>query len=606
MPEAAWNWARRRVPELMLGSLAAVVFLGCLGSQDLWGKREQRSAAETIDTVDAGHWLVAEIQGRPRLEKPPLPRWTIAGLMLATGRRDEWIVRLPSATAALGMVALVYALGRRMAGRSVALASGFALTSFAFFITELRQAGNDGPLSFFTTLAIYAAWRRLHGGPVDESPGLPGDRPGPRGWAVAMFGALGLGFLCKGPIAAVIAALAVLPYLVVAGRFRTGIRLLCSGWGVLLFVILALSWPVPVALLDPNAAAVWKLEMGQKAGMSGVSHHQKREMLALQWFWMTAPWSAIATWAMLHPLLRRGRGLPATIWLPVSWAGANLVMFCFWKVAKPNYFLPCLPGVALVIGREWVRLCELARSGDRAGRRARRFLQLNAGAILAVAIAAPMVVGRLEPSYLGWTLLIAGALVAGVLLSVWAWSRGTDALAMAPLVAACAVMVLAVYGGIANRENPARSHRALARTLEALLPMEVRTVMFFHELDEGLWFYLRGHELKPVPGSTPEYNDGFDMVREVRRRRGSLPNLRAWAAERLAAQRSCLLDWMASADRPSPYVLIRGKLYDQIAHELTGRAETVYREHDVKRNDVVLLRVVDTPATAARPDGPHR
>src|SRR5262245_3601541 len=104
MPEAAavaWEWTRRRAPELALAILAAVVFLGCLGDQDLWGKREQRSAAETIDTIAAGHWLVAEIQGRPRLEKPPLPRWTIAGLMLVTGRQDEWIVRLPSALSAL-------------------------------------------------------------------------------------------------------------------------------------------------------------------------------------------------------------------------------------------------------------------------------------------------------------------------------------------------------------------------------------------------------------------------------------------------------------------------------------------------------------------------
>ena len=31
-------------------------------------------------------------------------------------------------------------------------------------------------------------------------------------------------------------------------------------------------------------------------------------------------------------------------------------MFCFWSVAKPNYYLPCLPGVALLCGIEWVRL----------------------------------------------------------------------------------------------------------------------------------------------------------------------------------------------------------------------------------------------------------
>ena len=128
MPEAGKAWARRGAPEAIVAALAAAVFLGGLGSVDLWGKREQRAAAEAIDTVARGHWLVAEIQGRPRLEKPPLPRWTIAALMRLTSRQDEWVVRLPSALSALGMVALVYGLGGRLAGRSAGLAAGLALT----------------------------------------------------------------------------------------------------------------------------------------------------------------------------------------------------------------------------------------------------------------------------------------------------------------------------------------------------------------------------------------------------------------------------------------------------------------------------------------------
>lgn len=596
MPASALKWARQRAPEIVLATLAAVVFLGCLGSQDLWGKREQRSAAETIDTLRAGHWLVAEIQGRPRLEKPPLPRWTIAGLMLLTGRQDESIVRLPAACSALGMVALVYALGRRIGGRNVGLSAGLALTSSAFFIAELRQAGNDGPLAFFTTLAIYAAWRRLHGGPAGDVPGQPGDRPGARRWALLMYAALGLGFLCKGPIVAVIALLAVAPYLAIAGRLRPGLGLLLDGWGALLFVLLALSWPVPVMIGDPNAVKVWQLEIGQKAGTAGITHHQKREVLALQWFWMTAPWSAIATWALLRPILARGRGMAASSWLPVMWAGANLAMFCFWKVAKPNYFLPCLPGVALMVGEEWVRLCGLARGAGVAALRARRFLGVNAAAVLVASLAAPAVAWRIEPALAGWTLLVCSAFLAGVLGGVAAWRRGAVAGVLAPPVAALAAGVLVAYGGMARGENAARSHRALAATLERVLPADVRTVMFFHELDEGLWFYLRDRELRPVPGSTPVYNDGFDLLQEARRRRGNLPSFEAWAAERLAAQRDKLLEWMSRPDRDSAYVLVRGKLYDQIAADLTARSELVYREQGVKRNDVVLLRVRDAVA----------
>src|SRR5262249_20151328 len=159
-----------------------------------------------------------------------------------------WLVRLPAALSALGTVALVYGLGRRLRGREVGVASGLVMTSMGFFVSELRQAGNDGPLAFFTTLALYAAWRRLHGAAApdaDAPPVADADAPGGRGWNLLMYAALGLGFLCKGPIAVVLAAVALVPYLACARRLRSGLRLLADARGAALFLVLALSWPLP-------------------------------------------------------------------------------------------------------------------------------------------------------------------------------------------------------------------------------------------------------------------------------------------------------------------------------------------------------------------------
>ena len=587
MREASSDWARRRAPELALAGLALAVFLGFLGSVDLWGKREQRASAEAIDTIARGHWLVAQIQGRPRLEKPPLPRWTVAALMALTGRQDEWIVRLPAALSALGMVGLVYALGARLAGRSAGLASGLVLTSTCFFITELRQAGNDGPLAFFTTLALYAAWRRLHGGPDESGP----ERLGAPGWAVLMYGAFGLGFLCKGPIVLVLAGLAIVPYLATVGRLGEGVRALASGRGLLLFLVLALSWPVPVLLADPNAARVWYLEMAQKAGAAGISHHRHREVLAAAWPWMTAPWSIVATVALALPLLPRGRSSRPGIWFPWWWAVGNLAMFCLWSVAKPNYFLPCLPAVALLTGIEWVRLTRAAR-GSEAG--ARRMLQGHWVVLFAGALVAPVVLAQAMPAYLAWGSLASAILAAAVVLSAWAWRRGADAGALAPLVGALIAGVLIGYGAIAPDGDHARSHRELAATLDRILPADQRTLMFFHELDEGLWFYLRDRDLEPVPGSQPRYNEAVDMVDDLRKH-VFLADPRA----RLAEQERILLDWVRKADPATPYVLIRGKIYDLFAPDLEGLATPLYREQGLSRNELVLLRV--DPVAAPRP-----
>jgi 4-amino-4-deoxy-L-arabinose transferase-like glycosyltransferase len=592
------TWWRRLGPECVLALLAGLVFLGCLGSVDLWGKREQRASAEAIDTIDQNHWLVARIQGRPRLEKPPIPRWTIAALMTLTGRRDEWMVRLPSALSALGMVGLAYALGCRLGGRSVGLASGLALTSMGFFVSEMRQAGNDGLLAFFTTLALYAAWRRLHG----EGTEVRDDAADGRGWSLLMYGAMGLGFLCKGPICVVLAAVTLVPYLACARKLRTGLRLLADGWGLLLFVVLAASWPVPVLVNDPNAVRVWMLEMGQKAGTAGIAHHRYRMPLAADWPWMTLPWAVIATMGAVLPLLnRRGAEYRPRVWFVWWWAVGNLAMFCLWSVAKPNYFIPCLPAAAVLAGLEWVRLTRAARLAGRPGAVARRVLQAHWVVIFAGALAAPVVVYQRLPGWLAWSGAFAVVVAAAAVASAWAWRRGKDAGSLAPLTAAWASLVLVGYGLIAPSFDDVRSHRALAEALDRVLPADARTVMFFHELDEGLWFYLRDRALVPVPGSQPAYNDAFRLVEEQRQ------NRLEWDPDkRVEAQQKIFLDWLRRPERDlaSPYVLIRREKFERFAPALAGLVEPVHREHDLKRNELVLLRLT-TPAPTANDPPTH-
>jgi 4-amino-4-deoxy-L-arabinose transferase-like glycosyltransferase len=584
---------RRWGPEAVLAALASIVFLGFLGSVDLWGKREQRASAEAIDTIDHSHWLVAQIQGRPRLEKPPLPRWAIATLMTVAGRRDEWMVRLPSVLSALGMVGLVYLLGTRIGGRSVGLASGLTLTSMGFFISELRQAGNDGPLAFFTTLALYAAWCRLHGDGVIIGEGTPGARR----WTIVMYGAVGLGFLTKGPVVILLVALTILPYLACARRLGRGLRLLADGWGAVLFLFLALSWPVPVLLADPNAARVWIIEMGQKAGTAGIGHHRWRPPLAADWPWMTLPWAVVATTALALPFVRSNEGYRPRIWFPWWWAVGSLLMFCLWSVAKPNYFLPCMPGVALLCGLEWVRLTRSARTLERSGIPARRMLQLHWIVLFVGAMLVPIVVHPRYPDLTLWSSAIALALALGVSGSAWAWRRGADAGALAPLVGALAVGVLIGYGVVAPRENGVRSHRSLAETLEQILPEDAHTVMFFHEIDEGLWFYLRDRSLEPVPGSQPKYNDAVGLVVDTNN------NPDNWDPEKRAdAQQKLLIEWISQPRRGSSYVLIRDLKYDRFAPALAGLVTPIHREHDMKRNELVLLKVNAVEPVATGPE----
>jgi 4-amino-4-deoxy-L-arabinose transferase-like glycosyltransferase len=589
MPLRFGHRVRSHWPELILLACALATFVGMLGAVDLWGKREQRAAAESLDTVNNNHWLIAEIQGRVRLEKPPLPRWTSASLMLLTGRSDEVIVRLPSALAAVGVALLVYALGRRLGGRWVGIASGLAYCSTFYAITEHRQAGNDGPLAFFTALALYAAWRRLHGDRVGPDLLPPSDEPGGRGWSVLMYAGLGLGFLTKGPVILVLVGLTLVPYLAVSRRLKAGLRRLIDGRGLVLMTVLSLCWPVPVLVYRWDALSVWMLEIGQKVGSAGVAHHDWRTPLAAEWFWMAMPWTPLAIMALLVPLSARGRAARSTLWFPWFWAFANLAMFSTWSVAKPNYYVPCLPAVALLAGSEWIRMAREARSGAIGPR---LMLQSLWVVLFVVACAAPVVVSQRVPEFLAASVAMSVVVLAGVVASACSWRKGAEAMALAPIASAVSCGVLIAYGAIARPLVGDQSHRPLAKTIDRLLPPEEETVMFFHELDEGLWFYLRDRSLAPVPGSQPKTNDAHDMVVEARR--GTLvedPGLR------LQQELDVLLGWIADPGRSTRYLLIRDRLYDRFAPALQGLTTEVYREPDLNRNKMVLLQV-DPPGGA--------
>jgi 4-amino-4-deoxy-L-arabinose transferase-like glycosyltransferase len=586
----------------MLCLFAACIFLGALGSPELWGKREQRAAAEALDTVQNGRWLVAQIQGRPRLEKPPLPRWTAAALLSASGRRDEWVVRLPGAVSALVTVMAVYLLGARIGGRSLALTSAMVLCTTGLFIAELRQAGNDGPLGCFTSLALLAAWCRLHGRNVEHATfdcvHIDANRSckGPWAWALLFHGALGLGFLCKGPIILALVGWAVIPYLACTRRLKSGLRVLADPAGLLLFLGLAACWPVPVLLDDPGALGVWITEMGQKTGILPIAHRD-RAALELVLPALALPWPVAGLSGVLLPFFRRDPRQhswdPGSVWFPWWWVVGNLAMFHTWAVAKPNYFVPCMPGQALLVGMAWIHLSRTARDRRRRGLaivgHSAMLLQWLIVLLCGISVA---VLGHVSLTSAPRPALgfVAVAASCGFVAGLWMWQRGWCVLSLLPVTAACAIGVIIGYGCVAPCDNLSRGYRQLAGRVESLLPPGEETIHFFHEIDEGLWFYLRQHRLAPVPGSQPRYSDIHDRLSVLI---GTGPALGLHPdppATLLSQQKPVLLDWLRRGDNTGKYLLMRATLYDRLASELAELVSPVYREPQRKRNSLVLLR----------------
>ena len=296
--------ARRWGAEALLAVVAGAAFLGFLGSTELWGKREQRASAEALDTVDRGHWLVAEIQGRPRLEKPPLPRWITAAPDRAdrpSRRGDRPPAQRPGGPGDGGAGLPARAGARRPAG-----GAGLGLRAGVLDLLRGRDAAGGqrrppGPVHDPRPAGRLGAAPRRRAGARPATRPAPGAGRSPSTWRWAW------GSWPRGRSILLMAGLPVVGYLATARRLGPGLRLLVDARGLALFAALALAWPVPVLLRDPAAARVWWLEIAQKTGASAVGHGNGRGALALDWFWMTLPWTPLALLAAAWPLRRSAR-----------------------------------------------------------------------------------------------------------------------------------------------------------------------------------------------------------------------------------------------------------------------------------------------------------
>ena len=118
-------------------------------------------------------------------------------------------------------------------------------------------------------------------------------------------GAIGLGFLCKGPVILVWVVLPVVGFLATQRRVGSGLRLLIDGPGMVILAGLVLVWPLAVAVRYPESVGVWWLEIGQKTGMLGVEHGNARGSILVEALGTTLPWTPLVLGAWVGPIRRR-------------------------------------------------------------------------------------------------------------------------------------------------------------------------------------------------------------------------------------------------------------------------------------------------------------
>jgi 4-amino-4-deoxy-L-arabinose transferase-like glycosyltransferase len=226
-----------RVALLILLGVALAGYVADLGGSSIWDANEAYYVETPREMLERGDYVNPTFNYEPRLNKPILAYWTVAALYHLFGV-SVIVERAAIAATALIMIAAAYLLGRAASEHAWApLVAALGLAANPRFFMFARRILIDMLLAALMTLVLllFALSERY-----------PHRR---RALLVAMYACVGLGVLAKGPVAAVLPALAFFAYLASYGELAR-IRTMMIPTGAL--VVLAIVAPWYVALYQES------------------------------------------------------------------------------------------------------------------------------------------------------------------------------------------------------------------------------------------------------------------------------------------------------------------------------------------------------------------
>lgn len=360
----------------VLLALVGALLLFRLGVVPLLGPDEPRYTRVAIEMHRADEWVTPTLQGEPWLEKTPLFYW-LAGAGFAVLGETETAARLPAVLATLLLVGMTVLLGSRLYGAAVGLHAGFAAGTSLLMFAYGRAASMDMLLAATVTAAIGLGGLRMLG--------LAGR------WAIpAAAACAGLATLAKGPLGLLLPGLVLGTYILWTREWRW-LREFLSPLSIAAFFIVAAPWYTAI-LLDQGQHFVDDFILGHNVQrFTSTVHHHPGPF----WYYLPIllvglfPWSGLVLPSLFGLQPRSSR--PDLF--VVLWLGLPFAFFSLAGSKLPGYILPCVPPLALLMGRAADRLVSAAPPDRYLSSRVTALVGLILGAVVA---ATPALLFRLQ------------------------------------------------------------------------------------------------------------------------------------------------------------------------------------------------------------------
>jgi 4-amino-4-deoxy-L-arabinose transferase-like glycosyltransferase len=293
------------------------------------------------EAVDSNSYLHLTWNGDRYLKKPPLLFWLVIGSFRTFGE-SAWAARLPSVAAGIGTLLLLYFSAAPVVGRLGGMFAGILPLGFYFFIARGgRECATDGPLVFFSTLAVFALVRARTN----------------RRWLPVVGVAIGLAILSKGLAGILPLGVTTLTVLLVPGFGAVGVAGLIEVAGLTCAVIA----PWLIYEMVSNGALFWEVFVKQETLSRVASHVELQRQTAtatlptfmreVRYLWVVAlPLGGLVAAAVERGWRLTLRQLHPAILVWLLWLALGLAAACAVRTKLGWYVLPALIPTALLCG----------------------------------------------------------------------------------------------------------------------------------------------------------------------------------------------------------------------------------------------------------------
>ena len=315
--------------------MCLAMYLAGLGAVPPLDRDEARFAQASKQMLETGNYVDIRFQDTPRYKKPVGAYWAQAAStgLLSSDRAGIWTYRVPSVLGATAAVLLTLGLARLFLSRRLALLAAGVLATSLLVGAEAHMAKTDALLLASIVAVQFGLARAWFG------------RGGPATWLLFWLG-LGAGVLLKGPVAPMVAVLA-LGALCATTRSVRWAAALRPARGLAAALLVVLPWFVAMHLHSGGAflstALGGDLLPKLRGGME--SHGAPPGYYALLLAFIFWPGSLLLWPGLVHAW--RHRGEPAVrfllCWILPTWLVMEAV-----PTKLPHYVLPVLPALAML------------------------------------------------------------------------------------------------------------------------------------------------------------------------------------------------------------------------------------------------------------------